>query len=163
MIYLYDPSFNNSIVALFYPNFNFLRFAHRPAYNIDLNDGFYASDIFQTLSGTPNQKFEVLRGGEQVSHSYTLSGKKIGEFETTQTIVSFAEANDAEATRITSRSNAIPDVKVVSQKEFDRINAKKWSAPIVFALLVFLPVILPALLHLYSNNEVERIIDASKN
>lgn len=137
------------------------------ALNIELNDGFWAPEVFQAVKGSTSEKFEVLKPGEYVSHSYTISGKTLGEYETTQTTVTYkSEEESAESEGSTpvvhvSRSNPIPPVRVLTQSQYDKLNAKKFPVPIAYALLSIIPVILPALLHLYANNQIARFADGA--
>mmetsp|Transcript_7637 Transcript_7637/g.28631 ORF Transcript_7637/g.28631 Transcript_7637/m.28631 type:complete len:215 (-) Transcript_7637:217-861(-) len=135
----------------------------KPAYNVELNDGYWPESDFEIISGSPNQRFEVLNAGDNVTHTYTISGKKLGQYDTAPTTVTFRateEENAEEAAQI-ARSTPIPPVRVVTKSEYDRINAVQWSETLVFVLLTLLPIALPAAFHLFANNQIARLADGA--
>lgn len=133
------------------------------AYDVDVKDNDWPEGSFEYLEGENKGKFEKLEPGTNVTFSYTVVPKSIGEIETVPAMVTFKTSQDTEdEDRRIARSNILPKIPVLTQSEYDKRHDSHVDEWAIFFALLILPIGIPFVLYLFANNQISALAAEKK-
>lgn len=125
-----------------------------------MKDNEWPTDNF-VVNGELKTTFEKIEAGQNVTHTYTVTPKVVGGVTTESAIVSF-QNNPDEETKFFVKSSTLPQLNIMTQAQFDKRKETHVNDWVIFALLSLIPVGLPGLVYLYSNNQINQLASQGK-
>ncbi|KAL9651842.1 hypothetical protein ABK040_000190 [Willaertia magna] len=139
-----------------------------PAYDLDVKDNEWPEGSFDVVEGDIKSTFEKLSPNERATLKYTIVSKSKGEISTQSAFVTYRLApssGDKDATqglKYSAKSNVLPPIPILTQADYDRRNDSHFGDWAIFLVLTLLPVGLPYVAYLYSNNQIQELAEQKK-
>eukprot|EP01027_Heterolobosea_sp_BB2_P008550 GEZU01012684.1.p2 GENE.GEZU01012684.1~~GEZU01012684.1.p2 ORF type:complete len:125 (-),score=58.35 GEZU01012684.1:131-505(-) len=113
------------------------------------------------IEGTPGAHFDKIAPGTNITHTFVVSPKTVGQLLIQPTKITYKESADAENVKVTY-STELPSIPVLTASEYDRAHDKHYDEAAFTIILTAVAIGLPYYIYYTVNQKINAISGVKK-